>query len=42
MIDDYDVEWAFQVLLEHFSYELIYYVDRWEVRQELLRRHLLE
>lgn len=42
MIDDYDVEWAFTVLLEHYSYNLIYYVDKWEVRGELLRRHLLE
>ena len=42
MIDDYDVEWAYQVLLEHYSYEEIYFVDKWEVRMELLRRHLLE
>lgn len=42
MIDDYDVEWAFTVLLEHYSYNLIYYVDKWEVRGELNRRHLLQ
>lgn len=42
MIDDYDVEWAFTVLLEHYSYNLIYYVDKWEVRSELIRRHLLQ
>lgn len=42
MIDAYDVEWAFTVLLEHFSYNLIYYVDKWEVRGELNRRHLLQ
>lgn len=42
MIDAYDVEWAFTVLLEHYSYNLIYYVDKWEVRGELNRRHLLQ
>ena len=42
MIDDYDIEWAYQVLLEHYSYNLIYYVDKWEVRGELNRRHLLQ
>ena len=42
MIDAYDVEWAFTVLLEHYSYNLIYYVDKWEVRSELIRRHLLQ
>lgn len=42
MIDDYDIDWAYQVLLEHYSYEEIYFVDKWEVRMELIRRHLLQ
>lgn len=42
MIDDYDIDWAYQVLFEHYSYEEIYFVDKWEVRMELIRRRLLQ
>ena len=30
------------MLLEHYSYEEIYFVDKWEVRMELIRRRLLQ